>query len=56
LCRARKLRTESLPKEHFWVAIAESALSEGLTLQKRFVEAEPFLLESFESLKRSQGA
>ncbi len=55
LREAVELRTKSLPKEHFWVAIAESALGEDLYLQKRFTEAEPFLLESFESLKGSQG-
>ncbi|MGI8786569.1 MAG: protein kinase domain-containing protein [Pyrinomonadaceae bacterium] len=55
LREAVRLRRKSLPKEHFWVAIAESALGEDLTLQKRFGEAEPLLLKSYESLKASQG-
>ena len=56
LREAFELRTKSLLKEHFWVAIAESALGEDLCLQKRFAEAEPLLRESYESLKNSQGA
>ncbi len=52
---AVKLRSESLPKEHFWVAIANSALGENLMAQNRFAEAEPLLIESYESLKNSQG-
>jgi eukaryotic-like serine/threonine-protein kinase len=56
LREAVKLRTESLPKEHFWIAVANSALGECLTTQKRYKEAEPLLLESYESLKNSQGA
>ncbi len=56
LREAFELRRNSLPKEHFWVAIAMSALGEGLTLQKKYAEAEPLLIESFESLKNSQGA
>ena len=56
LREAFKLRTDSLPKEHFWTAIAESALGECLMIQKRFAEAEPLLTEGFNSLKRLQGA
>ncbi len=56
LREAFELRTKSLPKKHFWVAIAESALGEGLMTQKKFAEAETLLKESFESLKISQGA
>ncbi len=56
LREAVELHTKSLPKEHFWVAIAESALGEGLMLQKKYGEAEPLLRESYESLKNSQGA
>ena len=55
LREAVKLRTESLPKEHFWVAIAKSALGECLTTQKRFAEAEPLLTESYNNLRNSQG-
>jgi len=56
LREAGKIRTESLPKEHYWVAQANSALGECLTIEKRYNEAEPLLLESYETLKSSQGA
>ncbi len=56
LREAGKIRTESLPKEHYWVAQANSALGECFTIEKRYNEAEPLLLESYESLKSSQGA
>ncbi|HVE56088.1 MAG TPA: serine/threonine-protein kinase [Pyrinomonadaceae bacterium] len=56
LREAVRLRNESLPKEHFWVAIANSALGECLTMQKRYEEAAPLLAESYENLKNSQGA
>ena len=56
LREAVKLRTDSLPKDHYWVAIANSALGECLTTQKRFPEAEPLLLESYNALLKSQGA
>jgi len=55
LREAFELRAKSLPKEHFWVAIAESVLGECLMMQRKYAEAEPLLLESFESLKISQG-
>jgi serine/threonine protein kinase len=56
LREAVNLRTDSLPKDHYWVAIAKSALGECLTTQKRFPEAEPLLLESYNALLKSQGA
>ena len=56
LREAVKIRTESLPKEHYWVALANSALGECLTIEKRYNDAEPLLLASYESLKSSQGA
>jgi serine/threonine-protein kinase len=56
LREAVKIRTESLPKEHYWVALANSALGECLTIQKRYSEAEPLLLDSYQSLKKSQSA
>jgi serine/threonine protein kinase len=56
LREAVKVRTDSLPKEHFWVALANGALGECLTTQGRYAEAEPLLLQSYESLKSSQGA
>lgn len=55
LRQAVKLRTESLPKDHQWVAAANSALGEGLTTQKRYAEAEALLLGSYNSSIKSQG-
>jgi tetratricopeptide (TPR) repeat protein/predicted Ser/Thr protein kinase len=55
LREAVKIRTESLPKEHYWVALANSALGECLTIQQRYNEAEPLLLGSYESLNNSEG-
>jgi len=46
LREAVKLRTELLPKEHFWIALAHGALGECLTTQNRFEESEQLLLES----------
>ncbi|MEP6686482.1 MAG: tetratricopeptide repeat protein, partial [Verrucomicrobiota bacterium] len=56
LREAVKIRTDSLPKEHYWVALANSALGECLTIEKRYQEAEPLMLDSYESLRRSQGS
>jgi serine/threonine-protein kinase len=56
LSEALALRTGSLPKGHFWVAVARSALGEGLAIQGRYAEAEPLLLEGYEGLRASQGA
>ncbi|MEQ1922598.1 MAG: tetratricopeptide repeat protein, partial [Pyrinomonadaceae bacterium] len=50
------LREKNLPQGHFMIALAKSALGECLTTRKKFTEAETLLLESFESLKQSQGA
>jgi eukaryotic-like serine/threonine-protein kinase len=55
LREAVKLRTDSLPQGHFWVAVANGALGECLTTQKRFAEAEPLLVESYASLKSRLG-
>jgi serine/threonine-protein kinase len=55
LREALQLRTDSLPPEHFWVALAKSTLGECLTLEKGFTEAEPLLVSSYRSLQRSQG-
>ncbi len=54
LREAVRIRTENVPETHFLRATANGALGEFLTAQKRFLEAEPFLLGSYESLKRSQ--
>jgi tetratricopeptide (TPR) repeat protein len=48
LREAVKMRTDSVPKEHFWVALANDALGECLTTQGRYDEAEPLLLQSYE--------
>jgi len=56
LHEAVKIRTDLLPKGHYWVALANSALGECLTIEKRYNETEPLLLTSYESLKSSQGA
>ncbi|MDQ6808180.1 MAG: protein kinase [Verrucomicrobiota bacterium] len=42
------------PEAHFLRAVANGALGEFLTAQKRFPESEPLLLESYASLKQSQ--
>jgi hypothetical protein len=55
LREAVKFRSDSLPKERFWVALANGALGECLTTQGRYDEAEPLLLHSYESLKSSHG-
>jgi hypothetical protein len=55
LREAVKIRTDLLPKGHYWVALANSALGECLTIEKRYNEAEPLLIESYEDLKASQG-
>lgn len=55
LREALKLRVESLPREHFWVAVAKGALGESLTTQKRYVEAESLLDESYASLNERLG-
>ncbi len=48
------LRAENMPETHFLRAAANGELGEFLTAQKRFAEAAPLLLASYESLKRSQ--
>jgi serine/threonine protein kinase len=55
LREALKLRVESLPGEHFWIALAKDALGECLTTQRRFDEAEPLLLESYSTLDARLG-
>jgi len=55
LREAVRLRVESLPKGHFWIALANDALGECLTTQKRFSEAEPILIESYTMLNSHLG-
>lgn len=56
LREAVRIRTENMPETHFLRATANGALGEFLTAQKRFVEAEAFLLASRDSLTKSQAA
>jgi outer membrane protein assembly factor BamD (BamD/ComL family) len=49
------IRAEKLPEAHFLRATANGTLGEFLTTQQRFSEAEPLLVNSYESLKTSQG-
>jgi tetratricopeptide (TPR) repeat protein len=56
LREAVRIRTENMPETHFLRATANGALGEFLTTQKRFAEAEPFLLASYDSLTKSQAA
>lgn len=52
---ALNIRTSSLPPDHYWVALAKSALGECLAIEGRYAEAEPLLTESFENLRVAQG-
>ncbi len=54
LREAVQLRATNMPETHFLRATANGALGEFLTAQKRFPEAEPLLLASYESLRKSQ--
>ena len=54
LREAVRLRSESVPESHFLRATATGALGEFLSAHQRFAEAEPLLLASYESLKKSQ--
>ena len=49
------IRTRVLPRGHQNIANAEGALGECLTTQKRFAEAEPFLLRSYAETKNNLG-
>lgn len=56
LREAVKLREENLPAGHFMTASTKGALGECLTLRKSFAEAEPLLVDSHDSLIKSQGS
>ena len=56
LREAVRIREENMPETHFLRATANGALGEFLSAQSRFSDAEPFLLASYESLKKSQTA
>jgi eukaryotic-like serine/threonine-protein kinase len=51
LHRALELRTKALKPGHWRIAETQGALGENLTLQKRYGEAEPLLLDSYKSLE-----
>jgi eukaryotic-like serine/threonine-protein kinase len=55
LREALRIRLESLPKNHFWVALAQGALGECLTTQRRFSEADALLVDSYHNLAQSLG-
>ncbi len=55
LRNALQLRIESLPRDHFWVALAKDALGECLTTEGRYAEAEPLLLTGYSDLKTRLG-
>jgi serine/threonine-protein kinase len=54
LREALALREANLPPAHFMTALTRGALGECLLAQKKFAEAEPLLLASYESLTLSQ--
>jgi len=56
LREALSMREETLTPGHFWVALAQGALGECLTLEHRYSEAQPLLVASYESLQRTQGS
>jgi serine/threonine-protein kinase len=55
LRRALDTQTKNLPKGHRWAAYTQSALGENLTAQKRYAEAEPLLVESYNTLNAALG-
>jgi eukaryotic-like serine/threonine-protein kinase len=55
LREAVMLRMESLPRAHFFTALARSALGEHLAREHRFGEAESLLTQSYNDLLQSQG-
>ena len=54
LREAVKLREENLPGKHFMTALSKGGLGEVLSMQRRFAEAEPLLIDSYTGLKQSQ--
>jgi len=56
LREALRIRLESLPKSHFWVALAQGALGECLATQRRFSEADPLLVDSYNNLAQKLGS
>src|SRR5439155_11499969 len=54
LRQALDIRTRLLPKGNLGISKAAGALGECLTLQKRYANAEPLLLDSYNTLNLSQ--
>lgn len=50
-----KSRADTYGEHYYYTALTKAALGECLTTQKRFEEAEPLLIESYNDLKASQG-
>lgn len=55
LREALKLRTDSLPPQHYWVAQAKGALGDCLAREQRLSEARPLLESSYRTLKLDFG-
>jgi serine/threonine protein kinase/tetratricopeptide (TPR) repeat protein len=55
LREALAIRIHLLPGGNQLIGVSQGALGECLTTQKRYAEAEPFLLESYATLKTVQG-
>jgi len=51
LRQALDIRTRLLPKGNLGIAKAEGALGECLTMQKKYAEAEPVLVDSYQTLE-----
>ena len=54
LRQALDMRLGKMPKNSNPIAIAQGALGQCLTVQKRYAEAESLLKESYETLKATQ--
>jgi len=56
LREAVRLREQNLPPKHFLTALTKNALGEVLTANRKFDEAEKYLIESRDELKELQAA
>lgn len=55
LREALKMRTDSLPPQHYWVAQAKGALGDCLARERHLSEARPLLESSYRTLKMDFG-
>lgn len=55
LREALTIRQKVMPKGYLLISLPQGALGECLRAPKRYAEAEPLLLESYNDLKTSQG-